>query len=231
MLLLLFLLLFTHHVKATVRPSVWYDRDTLFSLQEQSHWGTLDHTALDLHPELLHQNNVQQVYSGSQTQARAYTGFNRPKRKRGRRGGTERKLRGLVSKGRLTLPVILFANVQSLGNKMDELHARLSAERYLRNCSLLCFCETWLGEEIPDEPLTPEGYTIFRADRRAADCGKSRGGGTAVLVNQSWCTDNKVISQHCSEDVEFLTLKCMPFYLPRELHCIIVSVVYIPPLC
>jgi len=123
--------------------------------------------------------------------------------------------------------MILFANVQSMDNKMDELQARISTQRYVQDCSMLC--ETWLNGEIPDEPLTPGGYTIFRADRDTERSGNTRGGGTAILVKQSWCTDCKVISRFCSEDVEYLTLRCGPYFLPRELQCIIVTVVYIPP--
>ncbi len=89
---------------------------------------------------------------------------------------------------------------------------------------MLCFCET------PDEPLTQEGYTIFRADRDAEKSGKTKGGGTAIFVKQSWCTNSEIISKSCTEDVEYLTLRCRQFYLPRELQCIIVCVVYIPPL-
>lgn len=154
---------------------------------------------------------------------------NRPKRRRGRRGGADRRLRRLVSIGRLTLPIILFANVQSLENKVDELHARISMQKDIRDCSILCFCETWLGERTPDEAMTPDGYTVFREDRCAVESGKTRGGGTAALVKKSWCTDSKIISTSCSEHVEYLTLRLRPFYLPRELQCIIVSCVY-PPL-
>lgn len=71
---------------------------------------------------------------------------------------------------------------------------------------------------------------VYRANCNAVDCGKIHGGGTAIFVNQSWCTDSKEISQYCSEEGELLTLMCRPFYLPRELQCIVVSVVYIPPL-
>ncbi len=156
-------------------------------------------------------------------------GARRPTRKRGRRGGVERRLRRLVSRGRLALPIILFANVQSLANKIDDLISRLATQRYIQDCSVLCFCETWLDQRTPDEAITPAGYSVYRADRSAADSGKTRGGGTAILIKQSWSTDNTVISQSCSEDVEFITVKCRPFYLPRELQCIILSSVYIPP--
>ncbi len=59
---------------------------------------------------------------------------------------------------------------------------------------------------------------------------KTHGGGIAILVKQSWSTDNTVISQSCSEDVEYITLKCRPFYLPRELQYVVLSTVTIPPL-
>ena len=50
-----------------------------------------------------------------------------------------------------------------------------------------------------------------------------------IYVKQSWCTDTKVISQSCSEDLEYITLKCRPLFLPRELQFIILSVVYVSP--
>lgn len=48
------------------------------------------------------------------------------------------------------------------------------------------------------------------------------------LVNNQWCTD-KVLSQFCSPDLETLTIKCRPFYLPREFSFVILTAVYIPP--
>lgn len=33
----------------------------------------------------------------------------------------------------------------------------------------------------------------------------------------------------CSPDLEYLTIKRRPLYIPRELQCILLTVVYIPP--
>ena len=85
------------------------------------------------------------------------------------------------------------------------------------------------GEKSPDEAVTLDGYTVFRGDRSARDSGKTRGDGTAIYVKQSWCKDCRIISKSCSENVEYLTVRLRPFYLPRELRCIILSAVYIPP--
>ncbi|KAI2645121.1 hypothetical protein H4Q32_027825 [Labeo rohita] len=221
------------HLREDVSRAAWtvkthtakvsYDRATLLKLKERSNFGLFDLISLEPYPELT-------CYANSilgRPEAGDSPENNKPKWRRGRRGGADRRLRSLVRKGRLTLPIILFANVQSLDNKMDELHARISMQKEVQECSILCFCETWLGERTPDVALTPDGYTVFRADRSAEDSGKTHGGGTAALVKKSWCTDCKITSKSCSENVEFLTLKV--FYLPRELQCIIVSVVYIPP--
>jgi hypothetical protein len=40
---------------------------------------------------------------------------------------------------------ILLANVQSLDNKVDELRARISFQRDIRYCNILCFTESWLS--------------------------------------------------------------------------------------
>lgn len=111
----------------------------------------------------------------------------------------------------------MFVNVQSLENKTDKLHSRISMQRPILYRVLFRtppYCETWLGERTPDEAITPDGYTVFREDHCTADSGKTNGG-TAALVKQTWCIDWKMISKSCSEDVEYLTLKLSPFYLPR----------------
>lgn len=96
-----------------------------------------------------------------------------------RPGGTNRKLHYQASKGRLTLPVILSANVQSLQNKMDEIHGLIHKQRYAWDCSVLCFCETWLGEDTPDAAVKPASYMLW-GDRDAERNGKSCGGGIAI---------------------------------------------------
>lgn len=35
--------------------------------------------------------------------------------------------------------------------------------------------------------------------------------------------------RHCSSDLELLTVKCRPFYFPREFSVVVVTAVYIPP--
>ncbi|KAI4829319.1 hypothetical protein KUCAC02_023365 [Chaenocephalus aceratus] len=67
------------------------------------------------------------------------------RRKRGRRGGVQRRLRtnGLDNRRRLPpLPTILLSNVQSLRNKVDELEACAKFKRDYRNACLLAFTET-----------------------------------------------------------------------------------------
>lgn len=109
---------------------------------------------------------------------------------------------------------------------MNKLHAQISKLKDIQECSILCFCETWPGERTPDTAISPDGYMVFRADQSCTGTGKSRSGGIAALVKQSWCTDCKITSKSCPENVEFLTVRLRPFYLPGELECIIVSVGY-----
>ena len=58
---------------------------------------------------------------------------------------------------------------------------------------------------------------------------KTRGGGVCFMTNDLWCTNTEVISQFCSQDLECLTIKCHPHYLPRELSSGILNAVYIQP--
>lgn len=39
----------------------------------------------------------------------------------------------------------------------------------------------------------------------------------------------EIVSSHCSESIEFLMLKCRPFYLPREFTAISITAGHIAP--
>lgn len=68
-------------------------------------------------------------------------------RKRGRRGGTHRRLKTLRMDDRRKLPpfpFVLLSNVQSIRNKIDETYAKFKSE--IKNTCLLAFTETWLSE-------------------------------------------------------------------------------------
>ncbi|XP_048414141.1 uncharacterized protein LOC125465079 isoform X2 [Stegostoma tigrinum] len=147
-------------------------------------------------------------------------------RKRGRRAGLQVRLkqRGFKS----SLPSIFLANVQAIENKLDELKTRLTYQRELRDCCVLCFTETWLTPTTPDNALQPEGFSIHRMDCTVS-LGRARDGGVCLLINNSWCSDVATLLSYCSQDLEYLMLKCRPYYLPREFTCVILTVVYIPP--
>lgn len=135
------------------------------------------------------------------------------KRKCGSRGGLTVKLK--ANPCRTPLPSILLANVRSLKNKVDYLKLDLTTNREMRDCCVIILTETWLNSSIPDDAVSMEGLTTFRSDRSCTLSGKTRGGGVCIYNNNSWCNNAKVVSSHCSPDIEFLTIKCRPLYLPR----------------
>ncbi len=69
------------------------------------------------------------------------------------------------------------------------------------------------------------------SDRTKELTGKSKGGGVCFYINNSWCDERNIhpIKSFCSPDLEFHTLLCRPFWLPREFTAIIITAVYIPP--
>ncbi len=91
------------------------------------------------------------------------------------------------------------------------------------------FTETWLNNSVPDCAIQLEQLTCYRADRALVEGGKRRGGGLCVYINNVWCRDAVVVCKHCSPLVEFMIIKCRPFYLPREYTAILLVAVYIPP--
>ncbi len=50
-----------------------------------------------------------------------------------------------------------------------------------------------------------------------------------VYINKEWCNNAAVVSKHCSSLVEFMFVKCRPFYLQQEFTAIVIVAVYIPP--
>ncbi len=153
----------------------------------------------------------------------------RRKKHRGRRAGIRNRLRKRAHSP--PLPSILLANVQSLENKMDNLRARISFQRDIRDCNILCLTETWLTPTVPDTAVTPsDNFSVLRMDR-TAEAGKTKGGGVCFMINKKWCDPRNIsiLSRSCSPHLEHLSIICRPFYLPRGFSSIAVTAVYIPP--
>ncbi|XP_072359770.1 uncharacterized protein [Scyliorhinus torazame] len=149
-----------------------------------------------------------------------------PPRKRGKRGGLQVRLKQHGFKS--PLPSIFLANIQDIESKMDELKTRLTSQREVRDCCVLCFTETWLTPASQDCAIQPDGFSLHRMDRTASS-GKTEGGGVCFLINTSWCSDVATLVTHCSPDLEYLTVKCRPDHLPQEFTSAIITAVYIPP--
>ncbi len=114
---------------------------------------------------------------------------------------------------------------------MDDLRARISFQRDIRDCNILCLTETWLTPSVPDTAVTPsDNFSVLRMDR-TAEAGKTKGGGVCFMINKKWCDPRNIsiLSRSCSPHLEHLSIICRPFYLPREISSIIIIAVYIPP--
>ena len=116
--------------------------------------------------------------------------------------------------GNLPLQSVLLDEVQPLDNKLDKVRSRISYQRDIKYCNILCFTESWLNYDM-DIQLT--GYTLHE------------GGGLCIFVNNRWCTKSKEVSRFCSPEVEYLMISCRPHYLPREFSSILFVAVYLPP--
>ncbi len=129
------------------------------------------------------------------------------------------------------LPTILLATFSHWINKLCELRARISYQRETRDCCVICLTETWMSAMVPDSAIELTGFSVHRSDRAKELTGKSRGGGVCFYINNLWCDERNIhsIKSFCSPDLEFHTLLCRPFWLPREFTAIIITAVYISP--
>lgn len=144
-------------------------------------------------------------------------------RRRGRRGGIRARLRRRGMK--TPLPTIIFGNVQSIRNKIDELAANCKFFRDFRESAIIGLTETWLQGNDPDSTYEIDGFKLVRSDRRGLV--KQKGGGVGLYINERWCSQVTIKETYCSEDIEYLVVSCRPFYLPREFSNIYIFVVYI----
>lgn len=92
------------------------------------------------------------------------------------------------------LPTILFVNVQSVDNKLDELRAWIKHQKDIRNCCVLAFTETMLEPSIPDCAIMVDGFTVHRGDR-TKESGMKRGG-VCPIVNP--CRLGMCVSKKCT---------------------------------
>lgn len=100
-------------------------------------------------------------------------------------GGVRTRLRKRPFKP--PLPSVIMANVRSLRNKVDTLHAKCLVDRAYKEACIIALTETWLDEAVPDAEVSLDNFTILRADR-TKDSGKERGGGVCVYKNNRWCS-------------------------------------------
>ena len=91
------------------------------------------------------------------------------------------------------------------------------------------FTQTWLNSNIPKSAIELTGHYILQTDTTAVDFSRTRCGGLCIYLNKTWCTDTTIIGSHCSANLEYLMVKCRPFYLPREFTSTVVTAAYIPP--
>jgi len=98
----------------------------------------------------------------------------------------------------------------------------------MKDCCILLITETWLNPLIPDATMELAGWTAFCWDRNK-DFGKTKGVSLCIYIHEDWCTNANIIDSHCSPDLEYLTVKCRPFYLPQEFDSVLITAVYIPP--
>lgn len=73
-----------------------------------------------------------------------------------------------------SLPSVIMGNVRLLANKMEELTGLVRSQMDNRECSIMCFIETWLHKDIQDQNVSVKGFQIVRADLDCTESGKRK---------------------------------------------------------
>lgn len=71
----------------------------------------------------------------------------------------------------------------------------------------------------------------MKANKDTKACGKSKGAGLILYLNNRWCNPSHVTVKDtlCCCDLELLAVSMRPDYLPREFTHVIAVCVYFPP--
>lgn len=130
------------------------------------------------------------------------------KQKWGCQAGIHARPRNLLYKP--ALPTLLVANIYSLGS-IWLTSGDWGFPRFRLTAVLVLVTETWLNANFLDK----------------AEYGKVKG--VCIYVNNVWCISTKMIELYCFTDLEFLSLNCRHFYLPRDFSVVFFTAVHMPP--
>ena len=111
-------------------------------------------------------------------------------RRRGRKGGVRQRVKRRGQ--RPPLPILTLSNLRSVRNKIDEIRTGCKYFSEFRDSSILCFTETWLSNDIPNDIIDIDGFDILRLDRSQTATNKSKGGGICMYVNKRWCQNFQI---------------------------------------
>ena len=113
---------------------------------------------------------------------KTHQGCSGGKQRRGMRGGSRQD--GLMERRRFEpcLHSVVMGNVRCLSNKMDKAMVQTRSHTEYRECSMMCFTETWLHRDITDQSVSVDGFHTIQADQDCTESGKWKGRGLAVLV-------------------------------------------------
>ncbi|KAF0039234.1 hypothetical protein F2P81_007469 [Scophthalmus maximus] len=116
---------------------------------------------------------------------------------------------------------------------MDELRLRITTHKWIMDCNIMIFTETWLNSSAPDSAIELTWRFVLRADRPDDDSGKRSECEAAVAVDTlelMWVFQNLEADFHYAEgglhvgrsgedQVFVLMVGLFPPSLPRRLGC------------
>jgi hypothetical protein len=99
---------------------------------------------------------------------------------------------------------IYYGNVRSIPAKTD-FRSRVAASLY----KILCFTETWLNKNHHDNSYFPNGFKVYRLDR------KTNGGGVAIIVHDDFKSNqiNQIYDPECESICVKIEMQPIPLVI------------------
>lgn len=123
-----------------------------------------------------------------------------------------KNIHGRRKKSRSLIPSILFANVRSLFNKIEETSLLLRQHRI----GLAFLFETWLNSDIPNESVTISDYNIYRKDRQ-------RGSGGGIICYSKVNSTPIIIDEHSVPSLKECNSEIFPLFF-RDISLLVIGI-------
>ena len=123
--------------------------------------------------------------------------------------------------------LITHLNIHSLWNKIYIARTTFT----MKDVDTITLFETWLTNQIPDDLIDFEGYTVYRKDRSWSEGGRvlpKKGGGVCIYIKDTLNVRTGHLNQLESSTVD-IECQCIEILCPKQKNVIVLNIISSSP--